>query len=227
MGCCHSHEYGELFSEAEARRTARRFARRGLRGSARSLAHGVADAGVEGATILEVGGGIGGISLHLLGAGAQRATNVELSPSWEQAADRLLAERGLAGRVQRQVGDFLDLADELAPADVVVLHRVLCCYPDWRALLGAAVAKTDRIVAFTVPVDRWWTRAAVRTGNAFLALRGRSFRAFVHPPESLRATVEAAGFGVRDDARGLVWRTIVAQRRDRGREPDAIGARGA
>lgn len=201
-----------MFSEAEARRTARRFTRRGLRGSARSLVDGVAGTGVTGATILEVGGGVGAIQVHLLGAGAERATNVELSPNWEPAAVQLLAERDLTGRVERRIGDFLDLANDLANAEVVILHRVLCCYPDWETMLGAAVAKTDRILAFTVPVDRWWTRAAVRAGNAFLALRGRAFRAFVHPPGRMRTTLEDAGLGVRSDRLGFVWRTIIAER---------------
>lgn len=213
MRCCNAHEYGELFSEGEARRTARRFARRGLRGSARCLVDDVVAAGVQGASLLEIGGGVGDIQVHLLRAGAGRATNVELSPNWEPAAAQLLSDGGLSGRVARRVGDFLDVADELASADVVILHRVLCCYPDWRALLGTAVAKADRIVAFTIPVDRWWTRSVVRAGNALLALRRRSFRAFVHPPESLRTTVEVAGFQVRVDRHGPVWRTIVAERR--------------
>lgn len=211
MRCCHSHEYAELFSEREARRTARRFARKGLRGSARDIAEAVTAAGVEGATVLEVGGGVGDLHAQLLLAGAASATNVELSPNWEAPAGQLLADHGLAGRVERRLGDVLDLADALAQADVVVMHRVLCCYPDWRAMLETAVAKAGRLVAFTVPVDRWWTRAAVRAGNAFLSVRGRSFRAFVHSPSRMIAMVEDAGLGVREDRRRLVWRTVVAE----------------
>lgn len=212
MRCCHSEEYGELFSEGEARRTARRYRRRGLRGSARDLADAVADAGVQDATILEVGGGVGDLHVHLLTAGAVRATNVELSPSWEGSAGDLLADLGLAGRVRRRVGDFVELVDDLPDADVVILHRVLCCYPDWQGMLGAAVSRADRVVGLTVPVDHWSTRLAVRAGNAFLSWRGRSFRAFVHPPHRLIATLQAAGFTLRADHQGMVWRTIVAQR---------------
>lgn len=214
MRCCQPDEYGELFSEREARRTARRYTRRGLRGSARDVVDEVVGAGVAGATVLEVGGGVGDLQAELLRAGAARTTNVELSPSWERSAAQLLADRGLAGRVERRVGDFLDLADELGPADVVVLHRVLCCYPDWQGMLGAAVTHADRVVAFTVPIDRWASRLAVRLGNQLLAWRGRTFRAFVHPPARLVVTVQSAGFSVRADRQGVVWRTIVAERRE-------------
>jgi hypothetical protein len=210
--CCYSGEYAEFFSEREAQRTARRYLRKGLQGSARELAEAVAGAGVDGATILEVGGGVGGIHADLLGRGAAAATNVELSPSWEQPAAQVLTRKGLVEQVDRRIGNFVSMADELPEADVVILHRVICCYPDWRAMLGAALAKTRRVVAFTVPRNRWWTRWVVTAGNRLLRLRGREFRAFVHPPRRMIETLEAEGFHVRSDRAGLVWRTITAER---------------
>jgi hypothetical protein len=210
--CCYAGEYGEFFSEREADRTARRFERRGLRGSARVLADGVVEAGVDGGSVLEVGGGVGDLQIELLRRGAAEAVNVELSPSWEPAAGRLLERSGLGGRVQRRVGDFVALGEELPRADVVVLHRVLCCYPHWPAMLDAALGRSRRLVAVTVPVDRPWTKVVVAAGNALLRLRGRQFRAFVHPTHRVIATMQAGGFRIRSDHAGLVWRTIVAQR---------------
>ena len=40
---------------------------------------------VHGVSVLDVGGGIGAIELELLAAGAERATNVELSGEYEQS----------------------------------------------------------------------------------------------------------------------------------------------
>ena len=210
--CCYSGEYAEFFSERRAERTARSYLRRGLRGSALDLVEGVADAGIAGATVLEVGGGVGGIQADLLHRGAASATNVELSPSWEKPAARVLVEKDLEDRVDRRIADFVVAADEVPAADVVILHRVLCCYPDWPAMLGAAMAKSRSLVAFTVPVDRWWTRAAIGLGNALLRLRGRQFRAFVHPAGPMFRALEAGGFRVRSDRPRWVWRTITAER---------------
>jgi hypothetical protein len=42
------------------------------------------------------------------------------------------------------------IAGTLPDADVVTLDRVVCCYPDPEALLGAA-AKTRQVLAFTYP----------------------------------------------------------------------------
>lgn len=208
--CCYADEYGRMFSGRAARRTARTFRRKGLRGSAKRLADRVVATGVDGATVLEVGGGSGEIHVDLLRRGAAGATNIELSPSWEAAASELLAACGLEGRVQRRVGDFVDLAGDLPEADVVVLHRVICCYPDWQAMLSAAIAGARRVVAITVPVDRWTTRALIRAGNAALRLQKRSFRAFVHPPDRMVAALRSDGFELVGDHHGIFWRTFVA-----------------
>lgn len=221
--CCYSGEYAEFFSEQRARRTARQYLRKGLRGSARDLVDAVAAAGVQDATVLEVGGGAGAIHADLLVRGATSATNVELSPSWEDPAADVLQRKGLEGRVDRRIGDFVATSDELPDADIVVLHRVLCCYPDWPAMLGAALAKSRRLVAFTLPRNRWWTRSAIAAGNALLRLRGRRFRAFVHPTHEMTAMLGTEGFDVRTDQAGLVWRTITAERTPRPASDTAPG----
>jgi hypothetical protein len=54
---------------------------------------------------------------------------------------------------------FAVLAGKLPDADVVTLNRVVCCYPDAEALLGAAAARTQQVLAFTYPRDRWYVRS--------------------------------------------------------------------
>lgn len=210
--CCYSEEYEEHFTPREASRTARRFRRRGLRGSALELVDAVTATGLDGATVLEVGGGVGHLHVRLLQMGAASAVNVELSPSWETAAGDLLADLGLDDRVDRRIGDLVDDAAELPEADVVVLHRVMCCYPDWRAMADAAVSRADRVLGITIPVDRWWTRAVVWGENRIRTLRGRSFRTYVHPADDVFAHIRQQGFRTVHDRHSLVWRTVVLER---------------
>ena len=211
--CCYGDEYGSMFDPKEASRTASRFRRRGLRGSARELVNVLASVVPPGSRVLEVGGGVGQIQVALLEAGiVSGAVNVELSASWDDAARQLMAERGLFDRIDRMVGDFVDLAPGLPEVDVVVLHRVVCCYPDWRAMLEAAQAKAKRVVALTVPRDRWWMRVGIRVVNLGLRWRGVSFRGFVHPPEAMIDLLSSAGFSLVHDSTGSVWRTVVAER---------------
>ena len=93
----------------------------------------------RGETVLEIGGGIGEIELELLSAGAERATNVELSGAYEPLGNALLGEQGLGGRIDWRYGDVAVDRDVAPAADVVVLNRVVCCYPDMPALVDAGV----------------------------------------------------------------------------------------
>ena len=208
-GCCRPDGYNRLFSARQARLDASRYRKRGLGGTSRRLVELAGD--VAGETVLEVGGGVGAIELDLLAAGADRATNVELSGEYEEEAEKLLAERGLAERVDRRVADFVD--EPVEPHDVVVMHRVVCCYPDVDRLVGVAAACTRRRLVLTYPRERPWTRAGVRAINFFMRLSGSDFRAFVHPVARMAAAAQREGLALeRRERPGLIWENAAYQR---------------
>src|SRR5205809_3530097 len=93
--CCSPKGYRWVFSERSARAEARRYRRKGLDGTSRRIVDFLKGQGLEGRTVLEVGGGIGAIQIELLKAGASRALSVELTPTYEEAAGALLREAGL------------------------------------------------------------------------------------------------------------------------------------
>ena len=117
---------------------------------------------------------------------------VELSGEYEEEALKLAAEHGVSDRVERRVGDFV--AEPVEPHDVVVMHRVVCCYPDVDALVGAGAASARQRLLLTYPQERWYMRAGLRSINLFMRLNGSEFRAFVHPVA--RMTAAAAGHGL-------------------------------
>jgi len=206
-GSCCARDYESFFGRRQAARDARGFRRHGLRGSARDLAELSGD--VRGASVLEVGGGVGAIELELLAAGADRATNVELSGEYEDAAGELLSERGLSEQVERRIGDFVAEAGTIEPHDVVVMHRVVCCYPDVDALVGAAAERTRRKLVLTYPQERPIVRAGLGLVNAILRLRRSNFRVYVHPARRIEAA--AGKHGLMPTARrrhGLLWESV-------------------
>src|ERR1044072_9235241 len=97
-GCC-STDYRRIFGRKQAARDARAFRRRGLNRTSRTLVELAGD--VHGETVLDVGGGVGAIGLTLLERGESRATNVELSAGYEDAARELATERNVNERVDR------------------------------------------------------------------------------------------------------------------------------
>jgi 2-polyprenyl-3-methyl-5-hydroxy-6-metoxy-1,4-benzoquinol methylase len=161
--------------------------------------------GIEGTTVLEIGGGVGEIGLELLSRGAARAVNLELSPAYEQEGRRLFRERGLEERVTWRLHDIAADPDAVEPADIVVLHRVVCCYPDYRRLLGAAADHARRFVIFSYPRRNAISRLIVAGANLLTRAFREEFRAFVHPPSAILAVLEERGCRPVLTHRALVW----------------------
>ena len=194
-GCCDPQGYDEIFGGRFARRVAKRYRRRGLDPAATRMVDFLAGDGLRGATVLEIGGGVGEIGVELLKRGAESATVLELSSAYDGPARRLATEAGVQDRVHRAVGDVAASSTHVEPADLVVLHRVVCCYPDHERLLGAAADHCRRRLAFSHPPRTTVTRVLAATENAWHRLRGREFRVFAHPPHAMVDVV--AGRGMR------------------------------
>lgn len=208
--CCPppASEYRRFFRTKIARADARRYERRGLPRTARELV-----AMVDSETVLDVGGGAGTLAIELLERGASRATVVELSDGYDEAAAELLAEHDLAGRVERRIGDFVTQAGLVEPHDTVVMHRVVCCYPDADALVSAAASHARRSLALTLPRRHPLTWFGFRAINGFLRLRGCGFRAYVHPFAVVAAAARREGLELRSrEGQGLIWENAIFER---------------
>ncbi len=169
------------------------------------------DRGLRGATVLEIGGGIGALEVELLRAGAARGMNVELSPEYEEAAAELTAEHGLEGRIERRVGDVVT-EPSVPEADAVVLNRVVCCYPDYDALVGAAAQRARRLLVFSFPRERALVRLAFALMNLWLRLTRNDFRGFVHPVRAMLDVAERRGLTPVLEHRGLFWQLAALER---------------
>jgi Methyltransferase domain len=212
MSCCAGKGCDEFFDERVARRDARRYSQKGLDGNARRIVELARRRGVEGRTVLEVGGGVGAIQLELLEAGASHTVNVELSPAYEPFAAELLRSHGLNGRVDRRVLDFADRSDVLGSADVVVLHRVVCCYPDYERLVGEAADHARDQLLLTFPRDAWWMRVGLNTINRLQRLRRKAFRVYLHQPAAILDVAGSHGFKLVTRERGAIWELVSLER---------------
>jgi hypothetical protein len=211
VSACCAPRYRKVFSKRLARRDARRYRRKGLDKTARLIVDRLAERGVSDASVLEVGGGVGSIDIELLKAGARDATVIELSEEYDGEAAALLAENGLEGRVARRHGDFVELEDEVDPADVVVMHRVVCCYPDPESLVGAAAVHARRLLALSFPRDVWWIRAGWYAVDAWFRLVYR-FESYVHPHRRILEAAARRGFTPVHQHSGWLWHVAVFER---------------
>ncbi len=213
MTCCpHSHSAGRLFSLL-ARCYRWRFERDGFEPSQRQLLGGIEQAGFKDATILDIGCGVGQVHQHLLEKGAASATGIDLAPKMLAEAQRRSGARGLSARTRYREGDFMELCETLEAADIVVLDKVVCCYPDAEALVSASIAKAKRVYALTYPRDRWYVRLMMNALAVMLKLLRSAFRPYVHDPERIQTWIGAAGFEKSLDSTTSIWQTQVYTRR--------------
>jgi hypothetical protein len=209
--CCDPSGYRQVFNSKEARRAARAYRRRGLDSTARPMVDALRDKGIDGASVLEVGAGVGSAQIELIKAGASRGIAYDLSAAYERVGHQLLEENALAGRVEWRTSDFV--ADEDAPAaDLVFLNRVVCCYPDMPGMVDAASARAGRLLAMSYPRDRWWVKLGIRSLNLFLRVVRTTFRVFVHPTGEIARRTQASGLREVASGRTFLWEWHVWER---------------
>jgi 2-polyprenyl-3-methyl-5-hydroxy-6-metoxy-1,4-benzoquinol methylase len=207
-GCCEPAGYETMFGTRFSRHLAKRYRRRGLDRTASRMVEFLAAQGVVGASVLEIGGGVGAIQLELLRRGAASATNLELADSYDADAAALAAEAGVADRISRRRLDLARSPEAVEPHDIVVLHRVVCCYPDYEELLAAAADHAGRLLVFSHPPRNLMTRGATAAENLWFRLRGIAFRTYAHDPGAMTAAVRRGQLEVSYRHEGLAWHIV-------------------
>jgi Methyltransferase domain len=210
--CCQGVD--EMFGERIARHDLRRYRKRGPSKPTRILLEALRREGVEHASVLDIGGGVGAIQHALLEAGADRATSVEASAAYLRAAREETERRGRTDRISYQAGDFVAIADRVAPADVVTLDRVICCYPDMDSLVSRSADRAQRLYGLVYPRDTWWLAVGFRLINLINRVARRAFRVHLHPTGAVDAVAREHGLtpGLVRRA-GPVWQVALYARR--------------
>lgn len=212
MDCCQCKGIESLFNEREARSKLKSYRKSGPAKTTRILIEALKAEGIEGRTLLDIGGGVGVIEHELLRAGLKSAVDVDASSAYIKAAEEEAQRQGHADRVSYHHANFVDYAPQVQSADIVTLDRVICCYHDMPALVGRSVEKAGALYGLVYPRDAWWMRAAIFLANRFLQLTRNPFRVFVHRTNAVDALVRGSGFQRRYYKRAGVWQVVVYAR---------------
>ena len=157
--CCNCEAIDQHFDPARAAAELDTYTRRGPPNTTRLILEILNELPLEPESLLDIGAGVGILHHELLGAGVRTAVHIEAAHAYLDAARAESTRRGHAGRVRFLDGDFLALARELDPADLVTMDRVVCCYRDFELLVRQSVAKARRYYAISYPRDLWFVRA--------------------------------------------------------------------
>lgn len=214
--CCSPRNINDLdntFDAANARRDAKRYLKKGLDKRARKLIAYLLAHGREPVSVLDVGCGAGGAHQELLRQGiADQAVGVDASSAYLEAAQANAAQLNLSDRVVYQHQDFAQAAASFAPADVVLMDRVICCYPYLAELLGAAARHTQGYLCLSFPRDEWWTRLPYHLYDFYQSLFRSKYRFYLHPYPQIIAQAEAAGLQLAHTDRTGIWQILVFAR---------------
>ena len=208
--CCEMEN--NTFGEDEAKANLKDYRKRGPAKQTKLILEAVRSLGLQDASLLDVGGGIGTIHHELLKDIVSEATHVDASSAYLKIANEEAQRQGHSERVKFIHADFTDIADELPQVDVVTLDRVVCCYPDFRSLLKAASSKSRKAIALTYPRETWWLKMGITVANLFQKLRNDPFRGFVHPVVEMEALLNGEGLRRVSTRRLFVWEMSLYRR---------------
>lgn len=221
MACCSSDdsEYDRQFDARHAADQLRAYHRTGPRGLTGELIEALRADGIDGQTVLDVGGGVGAVHHELLRSGAASAVDVDASRAYVSVARAEAERQGHADRVRYLAGDFVALADDVGPADLVALDRVICCYSDMTALVSRSAALARRRYGLVYPRDSYLGRVGLAFLNAGLWLSRSSFRVYAHRTADVDAVVAAQGLVKRLHRTTLIWQLALFERPISGHTP--------
>lgn len=211
--CAFGNPANQHFDEQKVAKELAHYHRKGAGPTTRGLRDGLVSAGLHEGTLLDIGGGLGILSLELLASGMNRAVVVDASSAYLAAASEEAAKQGRSASMQFVHGDFVAVTNQIAPAKVVTLDRVVCCYPFYKPLLEQALQHAERGFALSYPRDRWYVRVGIWLENALRRRRGNPFRTFVHSPLEMTQIIERAGFKLTSRRRTLSWSADVFVKR--------------
>ena len=212
MNCCQHGCYESQFDDKRATTDLKRYRRKGPDKTTRLLLDALRTEGVQGMSVLDVGGGVGIVHHELLTAGARTAVHVDAAAPYIRAAEQEAARRGHAERVSFLHGDFVAFASEIVPADVVTLDRVICCYPDMERLVAASASRARHLYGAVFPRESWTLKVAFALGNLFRRVRGSAFRTYLHSTRAIDSAVQRQGLRPRSDRDTFLWRVAVYAR---------------
>jgi cyclopropane fatty-acyl-phospholipid synthase-like methyltransferase len=210
MDCCTL--YSEKFNAKDAQREIRDYRLGKIKKNSRPLIQALTQLNLEGASLLDIGGGVGVLVFELVKKGISHATLIELSEAYLHAFREECIRQGLTNTVVSVQGDYTMLHSKAGAADLVCLDKVICCYADYVELVSNSCRNAKRWYAYVIPRDVWWVKLVAGISDRFRKLTGDPFQTFVHPQSEIEKLVMREGFHKLNEQKNREWLTVLYER---------------
>lgn len=211
MGCEHCCGADMLFDLKSAQKELRSYKKRGPRKTTKKLLALLSGYDQKGKSLLDIGGGIGAIQWEFVRNGGIKTTDVDSSSGYITVASDYAKEIS-HNDANFKISDFNDVQEELDRHDFVSLDKVICCYPEYKNLLGNALNKTGTAIAITMPLGGWLSILFAQLTTIYLILRKNPFRSYIHSPKQIHNYIESSGFRLSEKALSFPWLVRVYER---------------
>ncbi len=193
MSCQHCCGANLQFDIDNANKDLKHYLKKGSRKMTKLLINALKQEELHDLSLLDIGGGIGPIPLELIPNGIRKVTDIDASQGYIDVAKAEMKKRNYH-QISYQLGDFVDLSNQIEKHDIVTLDKVICCYPHVEELLKTSLSKATKYYGLVYPQATIISRIVVWALNLKLKLKKNPFRTFIHNPELVHNTITAAGF---------------------------------
>lgn len=214
MTCCQGQECAgaNKFFTKFSKKYARRFRKKGLEKVQSRLLEGIKRVPIPSAEILDIGCGVGALHITLLRDGATHATGVDAAAGMIRQAGTFARAHGVFEKVTYVLGDFTSVGNDLQPADITILDKVVCCYENVDELLSKSLEKTRRIFAVSMPRENAFVRFGFQIEIFLAKLFKAAFHPYWHDWKNLRTMIASRGFKPIYEGRTFLWNIAVFER---------------
>ena len=215
MTCDHCCGAEKLFDLKGARKELKKYRKKGAGKATRALIRQTFSVGIRNKSLLDIGGGIGAIQWAFLEGEGQTTTDVDASLGYLEVAQSYAEENKYDEKTHFVHGDFVDRHQDVTIADFVTLDKVLCCYPDYKALLKYAAEKCDDTIGVVYPLGGPILQIFALLNKVYFYLKKNPFRTYVHSPREVEQFICNQGFELVEKSIRFPWHVQSYRRVDR------------
>jgi magnesium-protoporphyrin O-methyltransferase len=169
--------------------------------------------GVNGLSLLDIGGGVGDIQFGLFEMGIVQAQAAEASLAYLEASKLEAKRLGLSDKISFVHGDFVEASGAIGSSDIVTLDRVICCFDDMEKLVALSTQKARQYYGIVYPRDIWWAKIGIQLYyNSRNWLMGNPMRYFIYATEAVEGIVIGNGFERRFHKEIGAWQVALFER---------------
>ena len=211
MSCEHCCGADMLFDLKSARKELKTYKKRGPGKTTKKLLNLLSGYDQKGKSLLDIGGGIGAIQWEFVRNGGIKTTDIDSSSGYIKIASDYAKELK-HHEASFKMSDFNEVHKEVGRHDFVSLDKVICCYPEYKKLLGNALDKTGTALALSMPLGGWISNLFAQFTKIYLILRKNPFRTYIHPPKQVHEFIESRGFRLSEKALSFPWLVRIYER---------------